>query len=191
MWRVCKWQELQPRNSHLKPLPTPCPKLSQQRPTPRFSCGIQHWRGHSDLQSENWLFGNDSHQEPLNPNCQLLTLLQIATFLLQMKLQMKYWFPAEDFQLCVNCLQVCTLQCWPFPTHLLFLSLLRSWLISGSLMELTPTDKNHRNSSFCCLFAVLYIYYDDRIWKCLNWKQPSNHLMPYSFILQMIKLGPR
>lgn len=80
MWRVCKWQELQPRNSHLKPLPTPCPKLSQQRPTPRFSCGTQHWRGHSDLQSENWLFGNDSHQEPLNPNCQLLTLLQIATF---------------------------------------------------------------------------------------------------------------
>lgn len=50
---LAKWQALQARNSHLKSLWTPCPNLSQQRPTPPFPSGTEHWRGHSDLQSEN------------------------------------------------------------------------------------------------------------------------------------------
>lgn len=168
VWRACKWQELLARNSHLKPLRIHCPNLSQQKPTPPFPSSTEHWRGHSDLRSVNWLFGGGSHQEPLNPNRQLLTLLQIATFLLQMKLQMKCWFPAGRLQLRVNCLQACTLQCWPFSSRLFFLSLLRSCLMLGSLMELTPTDQGHSNPSLCCSLTVWYIYYDDRILKCLN-----------------------
>lgn len=191
-WRVCKWQELQPRNSHLKPLWTPCPKLSQQRPTPPFSCDTQHCRGHSDLQSENWLFGNDSHQEPLNPNCQLLTLLQIATFLLQMKLQMKYWFPTEGFQPCVNCLQACTLQCWPFPTHIYFFCLCigHGWYQGASWnspLQTKITEAAAFAISLLCDTSIMMIE-SENAWTKRN---PSNHLIPYSFILQMKKLGPR
>lgn len=144
------------------------PKLVPTETYTSFSLQRRTPEGHSDLQSENWLFGGSSDQESLNPNSQLLKLLQIATLLLQMKLQMKCWFPAEGLQLCVNCLQTCTPQCWPFPNHLFFLSLHRSWLMLGILLELTPADKSHRNPSFCCSFSVWCIYYDDGILKCLN-----------------------
>jgi hypothetical protein len=60
------------------------------------------------------------------------------------------------------------LQCWPFPNHLFFLFLHRSWLMLGSLLELIPTNQSHRNLRFFCFFSVWCICYDDRILKCLN-----------------------
>ena len=177
MRRACKGQELQARNSHPRSLWAPCPNVSQQRPTPPFPSGTEPWRGHSDSQSENWLLGDGSGQEPLNPNCQPLTLLQIATFLLEMKLLMKRWFPAEGLRLRVNCLQASTLQGWPFPSHLFFLSLPRSWLMLESVLGIHPYRPGSQKSQ--PLPFLLCMVYNEKLLKCLNSKeaQQSSHAL--------------
>lgn len=92
---MCLWCEELASGKDYRPetaIRSPVDTLPKPAPTDTHtSLPLRHCssQGHSDLLSENCLFGGALLLEPLVPNCQWLTLLHTATFLRQMKLQMR------------------------------------------------------------------------------------------------------
>ena len=138
-----KQQSEAPEGSVPRRVPT---EIHTFLPLPEGSFWLAEWK----LVVWWWLRPGATESQPSVTD----SILQIAASLLQMKLPMKPWFPAEGLQLRVNCLQACTPLAWPFPIICFCCLCLGHGHCWGSSQELSPTGQRHRNPSLYGSFSA-------------------------------------